>query len=179
MDAPAPAPDVGGLASVLLHVGPGDADTRAVGQVEPAADVERLVVLTDLVVLGHVRIEIVLPVEDRRLHCAMQSQPHPHGQLDGVAVEHRQRSGQAEAHRAHVGVRVVAEGVAAPTEQLGGRGQLAVDLEADHHLPVGADHSRHGARLRSRAAAARNMVASPRAGASSCTPTGSPSSPQP
>ena len=64
---PPAAADVGGLAGVLLEVGPLDADPVAVGQVEPAVDVERLVVLADLVRLGHVGIEVVLAVERARL----------------------------------------------------------------------------------------------------------------
>ena len=71
---------------------------RAVGQVEPAVDVDRLVVLADLVVLRHVRIEVVLPVE--RSHgwtVQLQGQAEAHGQLDRLLVEHRQRAGQAEA----------------------------------------------------------------------------------
>ena len=63
VDAAAGAADVGRLAGVLLEVGPLDADAGAVGQVEPAVDVERLVVLADLVRLGHVRVEVVLAVE--------------------------------------------------------------------------------------------------------------------
>ena len=60
---PPDATDVRRLAGVLLEVRPLDADAIAVGQVEPAVDVERHVVLADLVRLGHVRVEVVLPVE--------------------------------------------------------------------------------------------------------------------
>ena len=66
VDAPSGAPDVGGLARVLLHVGPLDADPLSRRQLQPSVDVERLVVLRDLVVLRHVRVEVVLPVEQAR-----------------------------------------------------------------------------------------------------------------
>ena len=87
--------------------------------------------------------------------------------------------GQAEAHRADVGVGLVAEGVAAAAEQLGGGGQLAVDLEPDDRLPAGGGrggHRRRSAPGRPRPGTGRG---SPRAGASSWTPTGRPSSPVP
>src|SRR5205814_10568866 len=58
-------------------------------------------------------------------------------------------------------------------EQLGRAVQLAVDLEPAHRLP-----SRHP-RLLSRAAATRSIIGSSSAGASTWTPTGSPSSPVP
>ena len=74
VDAPAAA-EVRRLAGVLFHVGALDADARAVGQLEPAVDVDRPVVLGDLVVLRHVRVEVVLPVEDRRLDRAVQRLP--------------------------------------------------------------------------------------------------------
>ena len=111
VDPPAGAADVRRLAGVLLEVGPLDADARAVGQVEPAVDVERLVVLADLVRLRHVGIEVVLAVERARLDRAVEGQPDAHRQLDGLPVEHRQRARQAERHRVDVGVRLVAEAV--------------------------------------------------------------------
>ena len=83
-------PNVGRLARVLLEVRTFDADPRAVGELQPPVDVERKVVLADLVVLGHVGIEVVLAVEDRRPHLAVQGRADPHGQLDGLAVEHGQ-----------------------------------------------------------------------------------------
>ena len=106
---PAPTPDVGGLARVLLEVGPFDAHPAPVGQLEPAVDVDRPVVLADLEVLRHVRIEVVLPGEDRRLHRAVQGQTDPDRQLDRLLVEHRQRTRQPERHRVDVGVGFTAE----------------------------------------------------------------------
>src|SRR5262249_15956667 len=68
VDPPRPAA-VRRLAGVLLHVYPRDADPPrgAVAEldVQMAADADRQVVLADLIVLRHVRIEVVLPVEQR------------------------------------------------------------------------------------------------------------------
>src|SRR5690606_23436601 len=54
-DAPAAA-DVDRLAGVLLEVGPLDAHPQAGRQLQPAVDVDRQVVLADLVVLRDVRV---------------------------------------------------------------------------------------------------------------------------
>ena len=65
------APPTCGLAGVLLDVGPLDANAGPVGQVEPAVDVEGYdVVLADLVRLGHVRVEVVLAMEDAVARCS-------------------------------------------------------------------------------------------------------------
>ena len=58
----AAAADMDGLAGVLFHVRALDADAEAV-DLERPVDADRLVVLTDLIVLRHVRIEVVLAVE--------------------------------------------------------------------------------------------------------------------
>ena len=50
---------------------------------------------------------------------------------DGLAVQHGQRAGQAQADGADVGVGLVAEAVAAGAEDLGRGQELDVDLEAD------------------------------------------------
>src|SRR5579859_1894620 len=188
VDPAAPA-DVGRLARVLLEMGAQDPHPPATRRLQPAVDVDRLVVLGDLVVLGHVRIEVVLAVEDRRLHLAVQRRADPHGVLDRGAVQHRQRSGQAEADRADVRVGLVAERVAAPAEELGLGPQLAVDLEPDDRLPLGRLRAHRasipcfggvrGGATASTAAATWNITVSPSAGARTCTPTGRPSSPVP
>jgi hypothetical protein len=59
-------------------VGPDDPDTPAAGQLQPAIDIDGYVVLADLIVLGHVGIEVVLPVEDGGLHLAVQGGADPH-----------------------------------------------------------------------------------------------------
>ena len=58
-------PYVGGLAGVLLQMGPLDADHVTRGELQGPVDHDRLVVLGDLEVLGHIRVEVVLPGEHR------------------------------------------------------------------------------------------------------------------
>ena len=99
-------------------------------------DVERLVVLADLIRLGHVGIEVVLAVERARLDGAVERQADAHRQLDRLPVEHRQRTGKTEGDRVDVGVRLVAEPVGTGREQLRHRGQLDVHLETDDELPI-------------------------------------------
>jgi hypothetical protein len=61
------------------------------------------------------------------------------GELDRLAVEHGQRSGQAEAGGADVGVGLAAVLVDAAAEGLGLGEELDVDLEADDGLVLGED----------------------------------------
>ena len=145
VDAAGGPAHVHGLADVLLQVGPLDpdsagclsGDTPNPGDLQPAVDADGLVVLADLVVLGHVRIEVVLPVEDRLFrHPAVQRLPHPQGELHRPLVEDGKRPGQPQAHRADVGVGLGSELVDAGAEELGIGGQLDVDLEPDDRLPV-------------------------------------------
>ncbi len=61
--------------------------------------------LRGLEVLGHVGIEVVLAVEHRvALDLAISRETGLDDTLDGALVGHRQGAGQAQAHRAHVGV---------------------------------------------------------------------------
>ena len=129
------------LAGVLLHMDPRDADPAlaAVGEldVEVTAHADRQVVLADLVVLRHVRIEVVLPVEQRaRSDLAVQRQPDLDGVLDGLLVRHGQGARVTEADRAHIGVGLGPELIEAAAEHLRGSGQLDVALQPDHGLEL-------------------------------------------
>ena len=67
-------------------------------ELERALGRERLIVLRDLIALRQVRIEVVLAREDRLLvNRAAERQRRLDRQLDGAAVEHRQRARQPEA----------------------------------------------------------------------------------
>src|SRR5579863_6313952 len=140
---PAAAADVGGLARVLLHVGADYADPFTARQLQPPVDIDRDVVLADLVVLRHVGVEIVFPVEQGRLHRAVQGGADADRVLDSLPVEHRQRPGQAEANRADVGVGLIAKSIAATAKKLRLGPELAVDLKSDDDLPA-ADNARAG-----------------------------------
>ena len=64
--------------------------------VDHAAEADRQLVLADLIALGQVGIEVVLarPAALRRdVQCA--AKPGAQRELDGAAVEHRQRPGHA------------------------------------------------------------------------------------
>jgi hypothetical protein len=82
VDATGLASQVGELAGVFFHVRPLDLHPPggAVFQwrIEVAVDGDRLVVLRNLVILGHVRVEVVLPGEAAPRHdLAVQRQPDP------------------------------------------------------------------------------------------------------
>ena len=180
MDASAAA-EVGRLAGVLFDVRSFDANSATVSQLDVAVFVGRLLVLGGLEVLGHVRVEVVLAGEHRGLNPAVQGPPQGHGELDRLTVRHRKRPRQAEADRADVGVRFVAERVGASAEQLRLGGQLDVHFETDDDLPALGQfaHEASFAAASSSTLAARNMVPSPSMGARIWTPIGSPSSPIP
>ena len=123
------------LAGVLFHVGAFDRHLVA-GPVDLELDApvvgDRLVVLADLVVLRHVRVEVLLAGEAAPLgDLAAQGQADADGRLDGLAVDDRQGAGQAEADRADVGVGLAAElgGAAAP--HLRGGAEFDVHLQAE------------------------------------------------
>src|SRR6185312_5410279 len=102
---------------------------------------ERLVELADLVALRQVGIEVVLPREAAgHAQAAAEGERGADGHADRVAVEDRERAGQAEAHRAHVRVGRRAEFGRATAEDLGPREELRVDLQPDDRLVA----ARHG-----------------------------------
>ena len=94
--------------------------------------------LRGLEVLGHIGIEVVLAVEHRvALDLAVGGETGLDDALDGALVGHRQGAGQAQAHRAHVGVGLVIVAELAVAEHLGIEcGELGMDLQADHGLPI-------------------------------------------
>ena len=130
--------DVQRLAGVLLQVDPLDADPDGPAvdvDVQVAVRAQRLVVLGDLEVLRHVRVEVVLPGEPAPgRDLAVQGQTDPDRVLDRHPVHHRQRAGQAQADRADLAVGFGAEGGRAGAEHLGPGAQLHVGLQADHRF---------------------------------------------
>jgi len=144
VNAPGRTTSVRELAGVLFEMHPLDADAHhhgAVigrhGDVEIAVDAERLVVLADLVVLGHIGVEVVLachpaPLDDG----AVQRQADADRRLDRHGIHHRHRSRQAQADRAHLGIGWGAEAGRAAAEDLRLRAELDVDLHADDRLEL-------------------------------------------
>ena len=133
------ATHVGVLAGVVLDVRALDrhAEHGAVFQldVQVAVAVGGLVVLRDLVVARHVRVEVVLTGELAPLgDFAVQGQTQLDGVIDGGLVDHRQASRQTEAHRGQLGVRLATELDVGRAEQLGVRGQLHVGFQTEDHI---------------------------------------------
>ena len=105
---------------------------KARRQGDAAAERERLLVLRDLVALRQVGIEVILAREDRTLlHVAAERDRRGHREIDRPAIEHRQRAGQADAHRARMRVRRRAKCSGTAAENFGGREQLGVDFQPD------------------------------------------------
>jgi hypothetical protein len=126
------------LAGVFLQVGAGELHhLLAVTDEErhAAALHHRDLELADLVALGQVRVEVVLAGEDgQRRHLGAHGQAEADGPLHRGAVQHRQRAGQGQVHRAGLGVGLGAEGGRGAAEDLGLRGELDVVFQADHDL---------------------------------------------
>ena len=98
------------FAGILFHVQAGDADALwacvGVGISMYAVLGEGLVELGDLVALGQVGIEVIFAGEDGAFaDLAVKGERGQRGEFDGAAIEDGQRTGQAEADRADVGVR--------------------------------------------------------------------------
>ncbi len=152
------------LARVFLQVRADDADALGAmgrGQLHVAVVAERKVVLADLIALGQVWVVVVLAIPLAEAgDGAVERQAHHHGHFHCTAVHHWQRAGQRRHHGVHqrVGLLVKVIGVrrvGAGREHLAPRGQLDVDLQADHQAG-GADarggSSSHGRMIsRSRA----------------------------
>ena len=143
---------------------------------------QRDVVLADLVALRQVGVEVVLAVEDRaRRDLALERRGDHQRVADRLLVGHRQRPGMAEADRAGVDVRLVAERQRAAAEHLRPRRELDVDLEPDHGLVAVGDRRSSvaaGGRAskpiaRSSAYAASRIAFSLNAGPAIWKPTGS------
>ena len=129
------------LARVVFHVDAGDADAALFPvdrDVEPAVLAEGKLELRNLVVLGHVGVEIVFPGELRALiDGRVDGERHARGVFHGLAVEHGQNAGHSGANFADIGVGLVAEGIGAGTEKLAGSGQVHVHFQADDSLVCG------------------------------------------
>ena len=130
---------MGVLAGVVLDVRTLNrhAEDRAVIQfdIQVAVAVGRLVILRDLIVTRHIRVEVVLAGELAPFgDFAVQGEAQLDGEIDGGLVDHWQASRQAEAHRGQLGVRFAAELDMRRAEQFGVRAQFDVGLQADHRV---------------------------------------------
>ncbi len=103
-----------------------------------AARAERFVVLRNLVILRHVRVEIILPVElaaRRDLaaeHLASEERLH-----DRLLVWHGQNAWHPEANGTHMRIGCAAKLVFTRAEHLRVRLELDVDFKSDHDFVIG------------------------------------------
>ena len=138
-DAAVGTAHVGVLAGVVLDVGALDrhAEHGAVLKldIQVAVAVGGLVVLRDLVVARHVRVEVVLAGELAPLcDLAVQGQTQLDRVVDRGLVDDRQGAGQTEGDRGQLRVRLAAELDVGRAEQLGVRGQLHVGFQTEDHI---------------------------------------------
>ena len=101
--------NVGALAGVFFEVCSLDADDDAVSNFKMTVNVERTVILRDLVRLRHIGIEVILSRKGARLNGAIECEADSHRQLDSLTVEHRQGARQTERHRVNIGVRIISK----------------------------------------------------------------------
>ena len=110
-NTPVGTSDMEGFSSIFLHVSTLDlnAEGLAIGlDVEPAVIANRFVVLGGLIILRHVRVEVVLPGHAAPLgNVTVESQTNPNGRFDGMTVDGRHGSGQTQANRANIGIGIL------------------------------------------------------------------------
>ena len=134
------------LAGILLKMQPLDADldvrefalpVRPDGDDDFAFADDRLLELRYLIALRQVRIEVVLPVEDRLVvDRGLQAQPGADRLLDALLVDHRQHAGHRRVDQADIGVwRGAERGRSAGEELCLGR-HLRMHFEPDDDFPV-------------------------------------------
>jgi hypothetical protein len=121
------------LPRVFLHVHAGDAHAlrRAAGdEFQCALRRERELVLRYLIPLRQIRIKVVLSRKNRLfVHRTIQRQRGFRGEIDGPAIQNRERARKPQTDRADVGVRFMTESRAAAAENLGIREQPGVYFE--------------------------------------------------
>ena len=133
------------LAGVLLDMDAFDADALAsrVGVFVIQTDVDmplthnRVVQLADLIALRQIGIEVILaikprPCVDHRINRQAGAHRLPHA----FAIRHRQHPRHRRIDKADLRVGLRAKGGGAAGEQLGLRGDLGMNLQADHDLPL-------------------------------------------
>ena len=97
-----------------------------------AVRAQRHVVLRNLIIFRHVRVEIIFAIElaDGR-NIASEHQSHQHGHAQRFLIHHRQRAGQPEANRTRVRVRLRAKFNWRSAKHFGARLELHVHFKTD------------------------------------------------
>ena len=126
------------LSCILLHVNL--MDTNFLGtsfclDFHIAVPANGRVQLRNLVILGVIRIEIILPVKFAVTgDGTIGGQTHGHSVLYHFLIQHRQGTGHTGTHRTGMGVGRSSKCGAAGAENLGFSGQLYMDLQTDDGL---------------------------------------------
>ena len=127
------------LSGVFFEMGAEDTNTPAL-DFQPPVAADWQVELADLIALGQIGIVIILPVPfGEPGDFAIERNGRFQRQLEGLAIDDRQRAGHADAYRAGLRVRRLAERRAAPAEHLALGEQLHVNFKADDD-GVGSGH---------------------------------------
>ena len=128
------------LSGVLLNVDPGDADALGACRrlnIQPAVLAKRQVVLGDLICLGQVGIEVVLPVLLGKMgNGAVGGKSRLDGVFHHLSVQGGQGARQTHADRTALRVGGGSEIGGAGAEDLGFGFQLNVDLKTDDHFII-------------------------------------------
>ena len=132
--------DVRALACVFFQVRTFNANASATWKHEETVDVQRNVVLADLIRLWHIGIEVILAVEDARLDGTVERDSDTHCQFHSLTVEHRQCSGKPKRHRVDVDVWFIAETVWRTTEQFCLCREFNMNFETNNHFPTTVEH---------------------------------------
>src|SRR5712692_611515 len=120
------------LSGVFLQM-----DAMQTDLADPAPGRQGAIELRDLIPLRQVGIEVVFPGEDGLLvDFATGGDRRAQRQLDRLAVHDGQRSGIAEADRTDLRIRRRAEAGGTAAEDLGGREEPGVYLEANDGFPA-------------------------------------------
>ena len=131
------------LAGILLQVQPLDPDHDRLGLPRHIDDNlalthDRFGELADLVALGQIGIEIVLPIETRlAVDLRLQAQPGPNRLRDAFAIDDGEHARHGRIDKAHMRVRLAAKSGRGPGKKLGLRIDLRVDLHTDDDFPIG------------------------------------------
>ena len=136
------------LPCIFFEVEPGDADFFLAAldvDLDESMLGEGFVVLRNLVALGQVGIEIILPCEYGSLvDAALQGHRRQSREFDGLAIQHGQGAGESQTHRADIRVGRISEACGAGAKNLRDSQQLDVDLKPDDRLVLGEDSVRDG-----------------------------------
>jgi hypothetical protein len=125
---------------VLLEMKPLDADDHTLATKKIHHDLalahQRIFILADLIALGQVGIEVVLPIEDRvEIDFGFQPETGTNRLREAALVDHREHPWHGGIDQAYMRVRHAAELGRGAREQLRVGGDLGMDFHADHHLP--------------------------------------------